>query len=343
MVEQVAPINYRRNYLAFGLLAILLVTIECFLIQSTWFPLSGVLPTAVLLDFALTLPLVYYFLVLRPKRQGILFALPVALIGVRLATTLLPTLPQILNGSLEAALVIFELAMMVTLFRAIRKVWQDMRATGQEDFLDSIRTATATAHPALRLAAEEVSTFYYSLIGWRKKTPTGPDCFSYHRETSLGLMLGVLGFLCLPELGIVHYLVALWNHTAAWILTGLSIYSLFWIAALYQAARLRPLLLTEDHVALRVSLLWSAKVPYGQITTAERISVTTADPDAMALYLLGEPNIRLTLATPITVLGIFGRRREATILDFAGDEPEQFLKQLQTRWQPPVRDSDFQA
>ncbi len=338
MTQQPTVIDSRQNYLLFGLLAVLLVTVESFLIQEAWFPLSGVLPLAVLLDFALTLPFIYYFLVLRPKRQGILWAIPIAMVGIRLATTLLPTLPQILNWTIEAALVAFEIVVLVMLVRAVRKVLQEMRTSGQIDFLDSVRAATAKSHPALRIAAEEITTFYYSFVGWRKKTPVGTSCFSYHRENSLGILLGVLGFLSLPEMAVVHYLVALWNPTAAWIMTGLGIYSLIWIAGLYQAARLRPMLLAEDHVAIRVSLLWNAIIPYGLIKTGERISSTNENPAALRLKLLGESNIRLTLNTPVTLHSVFGIRREATILDLVVDEPERYVNLLQTHLKPPETD-----
>ena len=57
----------------------------------------------------------------------------------------------------------------------------------------------------------------------------------------------------------MHLLLHRWSHVAAWISTGIGIYSFLWMVALYRSLALRPVLVSADHVVLQVGFLWRAE------------------------------------------------------------------------------------
>ncbi len=183
------------------------------------------------------------------------------------------------------------------------------------------------ALPVLRLALTELFLIYYGIFGSFRRTPNvNPDIFSYHRSqdtgTSLALML-IVAFEAVP----VHFLVHQWSSVAAWILTGLSLYTLLWLLGDYQALRLKPIEFTATHLRLYTGLRWQANIALEAV--AELVPVDAACNTYVDTSLTKTPRFFLRLKRPTPVFGLFGRRTEATFTGIYVDDPKRF----QTRFQ----------
>ena len=72
--------------------------------------------------------------------------------------------------------------------------------------------------------ATEIGIIYYGFINW-KKYRLKPNEFSYHKNSGTITLIAGFIFAVFIETVALHLLLARWNNTAAWVLTGLSIYS----------------------------------------------------------------------------------------------------------------------
>ena len=86
-----------------------------------------------------------------------------------------------------------------------------------------------------------------------------PLVFSYYRSQA-PMLLAFLG-LASVELCAVHLLVSLWSATAAWILSGLSLLTVVWIARLMRSLQTRPVEVGPDAILLRLGNLRAVRVP----------------------------------------------------------------------------------
>lgn len=125
----------------------------------------------------------------------------------------------------------------------------------------------------------------------------------------------------------LHLLVSPWTATGAWVLTGLSVYSAFWLVGEGQALRLMPHHLGPDRLRVQVGLRWRTDVPYAVLRSAERID--EPGEDDLELVVPGAPRVRLVASRPVEVVGLFGIHKQVTQLVVPVDEPERLLEALE--------------
>lgn len=315
----------------FGVLALLIVGAEWFVVHSVAFTQHSLLPVAILLDLTVVLPLVFFVLIARPMHRPWQSTLSVVAVGAAVAASLLGDhgtarlLARAVGGLAEVLL----LGIAVS---ALRRAAQTFAKTAPDQADILLRLDSLSVSPSLKLVAAELAIFYYAFVGPRLPTPRSERHFSYTEKSTLGGLLFAFGFLTVAEGLVVHVLLRQWSVAAASLFTALHVYTLLWLVALHQATRLRPHVLTPDGLLVRVSLLWTVLVPYGQIAeiTAQKTLPECKDPALLRTIPGLEPEFLLTLHTPLEARGPLGRCRSVTQLALAVDESARFLDGLRT-------------
>lgn len=323
--------------LLFGLLAALVVGIEHAAVHRADFNLHPALPPAVAFDLLVGLPALFYGCVVRRYR------LPISTVAAAfggslwLAHWLLPgtTLPVLAWAGRLAG--VAEVATTGYLLVRLRRVRQGYRAaqTHSTDFIENLHAASQPVLGRLTEAVvTEVAVLRYALVGGWAQPETDPSgqAFPTYQQSGFVALLATFAGLSVLEAAAAHLVVGHWWPRGAWVLTGLSGYSVLWLLAHGQAVRCRPVLLTATTLVVRVGLLWRVAVARPQIVGAEAIvDVPAAAPDLLntARLLLTPPNLLLTLAAPQCVRGLYGLHRTVRRLAIYVDDPAGLLHQLQ--------------
>lgn len=327
------------SLLLFGLLAALLITVEYTAVHRADFNQRPMLPPAVAFDLLVVLPGLFYFCVVRR------YQLPLSTVaaafggGMALSHWLLPAagLPLLVwAGRLVSVLEVLTLGYTAVRLRRIVRAYGVARQHSA-DFMDNLHAA---ARPVLgrltKAVVMEVAVLRYAVLGGWASPEIGPGQlpFSTYRQSGFGALLAAFGGLSALEMAAAHLVVSHWHPTAAWVLTGLSGYSLLWLLAHGQAVRCRPVLTSATELVVRVGLVWQASVAKAQIIKVEGITdVPAAAPGLLnaARLLLTPPNLLLTFAEPQLVRGPYALRRTVRRLAIYVDEPAALTQQLLPR------------
>ncbi|MBL9012758.1 MAG: hypothetical protein JNL83_01190 [Myxococcales bacterium] len=214
------------------------------------------------------------------------------------------------------------LALVLSRLGRARRAWRAARADGlaRPDALERALAATGLPPLIRRVLATELHIVGSSLSGWRRPRRDA-TIFTSHRTNGWTLFAGVLVVLTLVETPLLHIaLVALGHPIAAWIATGLSLYSIAWLVGDLHALRHGGIVLTAATLELRLGARWRATIPRSAIVRIERC--TGAPSKDVDFSILGA-NVLVTLAAPHEVRGLFGRRRTVSALALSIDEPER--------------------
>jgi hypothetical protein len=182
--------------------------------------------------------------------------------------------------------------------------------------------------------AFEIAIGHCAFAGWRARPESSPATVTYHRRVAYGAIVAALLLVLAAETAGLHLLLQRWSATAAWVLTGLSIYSAFWLLGLYQAVRLRPIRIEEDRLLIRIGLKWRVEVPFADVAAFEILRggmVLPKRKDLLRAVVLGDARYLLTLARPAVAEGPYGIRRKVERIAFTVDEPQRFEAALRER------------
>ena len=324
---------------AFAALAVTVYSVELVLVRSA---LSAANPRAVglgvALDLLVVVPLAYWLLVVRgglAKLRTLLPVIALSLVGARLVV---PPDPSVPLGVLRWALAPFELAVALHLGWKVRALLR--RPTEADaDVLDGLRRVLGRALGEGALAetlATELGLLWYALFSWRRAAhvPDGAQAFAHRGNGALaaGLSLAIV-----VESAVIHLVVAQRSPVLAWGLSFLGAYGLLWLLGDARALALRPLLVGNGRLLLRVGLRHQAEVPLRAIARVEQPS-WNALPEKAADYLdaarPGEPNVIIHLREAIVVRSLFGRRRAVTRLGVGVLAPDALVDALETSRRP---------
>lgn len=337
MTAAYRPLARLNRWCLFGLLAVAVVAIERAVVQRPDFAAHPALPAAVTFDLLVGLPALFYFAVVRRYR------LPVGAVagafGAALAVGywLLPAGQQQYLGwgsRLAGALEVLTLGYCaVQLRRVVRNYRQARRAS--PDFVDNLDNALRPVLGRLTEAvATEVAVLRYALLSWRRLPEIGPgeQAFGAGQTSGFSALLAALGGLGAVEAAAVHLALSRWQPGLAWLATALSLYGLLALLAHGRAVRLRPVVLSAHALVVRTGLGWRVRVPRAQLLAAQplRGDVPPATEAVLnaAKLLLAPPNLLLTFAAPLAVVGPYGLRREVRHLAVCLDDPAALLQSL---------------
>ena len=268
---------------------------------------AGAIGWGVLFDLSVTVPVVYYLLLVRPGHSSWMPLVAVALAGARAAGFLLSPAEQANLPPLRWLAVPLETWVLVTAARGRRYGW------------------------ATRLAATELAVLYYGLCAWRARplTPAGSRAFGVAQASGYANFSVLIMMAVVMEGLPLHLLLRNWSPAAAWIFTGFGIYSFLWMLALYRSLALRPVLIGAETVVLQVGFLWRVEVRRDQIREVRRFSA--AETGYVSLVVMNKPQWVIELTEPAALSGPLGRRKPVTRIGLAVDDREAFGAALEAR------------
>jgi hypothetical protein len=293
-------------------------------ITLTLVPLHPSLGIAVAADLTLTAAALFWLLAVRPGH-----AKPAALVRVLVlgfaAARLLVGLRALglIAIAIEAAVTIMLVVRARRLLRAVRALRRE--GHGLPAALDIAFRAAIPVPVLASVLAGEVAVVVLALTGWFRAAPSG---FTMHRRSGFLLIIGVLSALAVVEAVAMHLILVRVAPTLAIVLTALSAYGLLWLIGSAHAVRLAPLRLTPAGVLIERGPLRRVTVARDQIASASPIAVGISDAIDLSYT---EPNVLLTLHSPVEVHGPFGRTRSSSKLLLSIDERDAFLAQFSAR------------
>lgn len=326
----------RTPVLIYGL-PLLVILSSIFIALSPLLKQYPELATAITYDLTLTAPLLFLLLA-RKKTISKLKVVPFFIGGTILASYLLPESGQEhLNILKTYALPVVELAVLAILISKILKAIKIFKShsLASADFASISKKSVIELLGKSRFAAflsSEITMMYYALISWNKKKPTSKEFTNYKENASIALG-GALLMVVFIETFTLHVLLAKSSVIAAWILTGTSIYTAFFIVAHIKALWLRPSLLTDENLVLKNGLIADIQIDLNAIEKIEECSKELKS-ETLKIGNLGlfkesaNHNIALYLKKPQTIEKMYGFTEECDVLLFRMDNSQTFTDNL---------------
>lgn len=300
----------------FALIALTIVTV-CIVISRTTSH-ADIAAWGVTFDLTLTIPLVWYFVVVRSGAARPMTLAPVFVVCMMLAALVVPRGQQQFLHDLRYLSAPLEIVTLIFLGQRLAKV-------------RDVESATRAMFGNSRMAdfvASEVSILWYALFCWRKKAPE--EGFTIHQRNGWGTIAAcIVAMIGFESIG-MHLLVQQWSTTAAWVVTALDLYGVLWIVGDYHALRLRPTYAADGILHLRYGLRWNAEIPLDEIESIDDVG-SEADwkrKNVLKMAMLDEPKYLVKLRRPVTVNGLAGIRRTIDAIAVLPDDIEAFDRTL---------------
>ncbi|NML65845.1 hypothetical protein HHL22_11580 [Hymenobacter sp. RP-2-7] len=315
--------------LLFGLLAALVLGAEYIITHRADFSQRPLLPVGVAADVLVCLPALFYLLVVRPYRLPLSSLVGVLGVCVALATWLLPVTQQqplrLFPALLEAA----TLGLAAARGRRLVRAYQAAYARNPH-FWPSAQAAIGSLGAVGQLLLTEITLLRYAGLGWwaAPEAPATATAFSSYRESGFVALVATAAAVLVVEATCVHLLAQRWcPGLTPWLLFG-EAYGLVFLLGHAQAVRLRPVLLGAEELRLRVGFVWELAVPRAALVAAEVLREAPATGTGvlgLSKPLFAGPNLLLTFAEPVTVVGFYGIRRTAQRIAVYLDQPQHFI------------------
>lgn len=328
------PIILNRNLISFGI-PLVLFGILIFLMKSSFITGSDSLNFAITVDLILLIPVVY-FLLIRSTNIPKTTVIPVILIGLLIGTYFLPQDGQTyLNLFITWALPVIELSVITFIIIKVRsavKKYKTLKGSSP-DFFSALKSTSYDILPK-RLAmpfATEVAVFYYGFINWKKRTLAEKE-FSYHKDSATLAILGVLILIIGIETFALHILISRWSIIAAYILSGISIYTGIQILGFAKSLTKRPISINEKTLSLKYGILNEVEISFFDIETIE-VTSKSIELDDLTRNLspfgeLESHNLVITLKNANTLIGLYGIKKKFNVLALHIDRPKDFKEMM---------------
>lgn len=252
-------------------------------------------------DCAITIPLCYWLLLVRPGLRGKTSLVLIGSLSVIRGAYLLPSRAGMLLGvATEAGLIIY-------IATKVKRI---------EDLLPSKTLA--------RIARAEIDVYRYA-FGGSKPGPlaAGTRAFTIHESSGAASLFWLMACLTPVEAGLIHFILP---TKLAWIMTALSIYGAVWMIAVARSFNALPILVDSEGISLRRGMLASMYIP------RDAIASISNKPDASIKYarfaVLADPTVYINFKTPLEVELPMGFTRQIRGASIAPDDAPGFLNDL---------------
>ena len=332
-----ATISKQRLTIAVGAPTLIFTACAIITISAVFKKYPDQLSIGLLIDMLLVAPLSYY-LIIRNTTISKHTVVRVFTLGLFIATILLRSthIPLLVFIKTWVAPTI-ELALVTWMIWKFKRAYQFAKTMQQTapDFLIHCRTLLKTVFGSEQIGniiSSEVSVFYY-LFAKAHKPTDNTNYFTSHKSNNILLLLYTFLFMFLVEAAIMHLLFQLWNHTAAWVLTGLSIYSCLQLLAHLRAIKARPTIVTLTEIMLRNGILGGDVIV--SIDMIEHIEFSAKDIikiDTVSMaFIKGieNHNVVIYLKKPISVTKAYGIKKTAKVILANIDEPNRFIEVIE--------------
>lgn len=287
-------------------------------------------------DLMVCAPVAFYLLLVRPRKLTPLLVLPVIYAGGALsAAFVVPgsfSLHPFLLASaalVDVAVVVHEVPRLSRLFLEGFRKARTSSGWALDWFTAGMAAMTGNARAA-RLAALELSIWYYAVFSWRSKpdVPQGCHAFSCHRETGYLALSGVIMALFPLEAFVVHLLVMQWSWVAATALTVLTLYTLLWMVGNTRAVVLSPLLVDDTTLTVRWGAFFREYIPLDSIDHLQSGEPDIPQHECINMGVMGASPCWVVLNAPVTMRTITGRERSIRAINISPDNRGDFKKAL---------------
>lgn len=325
-----------RPWFAFAFVALAFLSLFFITQISAFQTTTSSLSLGITADVVLTIPLIYWLLI-RKTRIPNITVVPVLLLGVLGASALLPESEQsYLRMVRNWVIPVVELGVLSFVGFKVYKATRTFSEIGAQeaDFFTALQQTCQKLVPGrvANLLAMEIAVLYYGFLNW-KKPRQASNTFSYHKKSSASAILLLLIIMVGVETFAIHILVAKWSHTAAWILSAISIYTGFQLLGFARSLRQRPVVLEQDKLLLRYGILSQAELDLSNIASVELFRKPIEKGDGiLKLSPLGEldaHNLLIKLHEPVRVQGLYGMKKTASQIALYIDEKDNFKALLE--------------
>jgi hypothetical protein len=286
-----------------------------------------------LADFVLTFPILFYFIIIRPLKVSAKNLFLVFSVCCGLAYLVLPQqqrdyILQIRKLSVLAELFVIGYAVMQ--FKKIRSAY-NLYHVAFADPIYNLRLSMSDAlgnSPAIKVLAAEVAVLRYGLLFWKKeKADAQYRSFSTHKDCGYVAIWCVLFAVVLIEIVPMHLLLMKWSHTAAVILTVISVYSSIIFIADLSAMLKRKVLINEDNIILRTGLRWRTITGLDNIQSLQKIAndYTSDEPYLKGGVLKNSGNLLITFKEPVMVDKLYGASKQYDSILMQVDDVDAFI------------------
>lgn len=302
------------------------------LTYSVWFNLHPeALAMGITLDLTLTIPIVW-FVAIRKTNIPNITVIPAFIIGLLVSGIILPENYLFTHNQIKLwILPVVELGALTFIFFKIRAINKrfNINRTHHFDFYNTLQTAVKDIipSPADVFLATEIAVFYFAFIKWKTPVYTKND-FTYHKNNGSVALFYIVILLVVVETFVFHLLLMQWSSLAAYILSGLSIYTGIQVLAFVRSLNKRPISIEDQQLNLRYGILSEVSISYSNIKS---LSIQSQDlPNDKSIQKLSPlgsldgHNMILTLDTPVTIKGIYNLNKKAQSIAFFVDDPALF-------------------
>lgn len=320
-----------NQVLPFAALATLFLGLYFVSLTSAFLNAPEVFESAIVIDVAVIIPLLY-FLLIRKRNISNLTVIPVFIGGIVLASILLPKENQTLLSIIKTWIIpVVEIGVVTFIFLKVWRIVHHYRTTKQvvPDFFTAFKSAAAEVLPKqiANVLAMEIAVIYYGFFHWKKKERAVNE-FSYHKNTGTKTLLyGMIIVIAAETIGF-HFMLSSWSATAAWIATGISIYSAFQVFGIARSLPKRPITIEKNALHLNYGIMNETTIPIDCIANLEfskRELEFDKEIRRFSPFGLSEGhNIILTVTKPCTIHGFYGIKKEFTTLAFFVNDVEWF-------------------
>lgn len=298
------------------------------------FQFGAVPEWALLVDFTITLPLIYWWLYRPTAKKMLVRWLSLTMLAIFIGRYIIPEQSKSAFHVLEEyrfIYLVFGVAAEVGIAGLlIWKLSSVMRLSRNAD--ESLQNTVYTLmgrNIYSALALFEARIWYYALFMRDGKTLTFPGERHFGYANSGGNASNQLGFIVaiLFELPLMHMLLHfIWSPTAAVVASALSAWALLYMVADYRATLYRPVSISRDGILIRCGALAAdALIPYSMVEAVEEFKGAARRQSGVRRYIqLGQPNIAVSLSMGSALPDLFGRPQPLSKIYLSLDEPRAF-------------------
>jgi hypothetical protein len=205
------------------------------------------------------------------------------------------------------------------------------------DLYERLRAALRRLHfgaSAADALARELSVWACALFIWRQPAHRSGRTFTVHRRSQYATVLAVILFVGMVETAGVHVLLRRGAPVLACVLTGLGIYGMLWLFGDYRALGLRPVVLHDGMLLVRVGLRAQARIALAAVERVEAVP-PAGEPDRQApeyarCTAFGPPALLLRLREPATIERMLGgSTKRVSCIGLTIDDEVAFRSALQ--------------
>jgi hypothetical protein len=248
-------------------------------------------------DLTITIPLLYWFFVVRTGKAKPLSIAPVFIAGTLLALMVIPRGEQQFLRQLRVFIVpAAEILLLLTIGQRSRRIAAVVRS--------------------------ELAMFYYAFCCWGKKAETRGTTF-HERSGWSSIVVCIIVLIVAESIG-MHFFLRMWKPLAAWIWTGLDLWAVIWLLGDYHALRLLPTTLNGAELDLRLGIRWHVRVSLANIASIRetRDEAEWKRREVLRFAILDEPRWLITLHEPLMATGLAGFQKRVTALAVLPDDEE---------------------